>query len=323
MKTEKNGLELIKQFEGLELSPYLCPANVPTIGYGATYYKTTDKKVKLSDPKITKKYAEELLKGMLTTYEDGVRRYVQKKINQNQFDALVSFAYNLGLGALKSSTLLKKINVNPNDPDIKNQFKRWVKSGGKTLQGLVKRRTKEAELYFTGLKIKAAPMQLTVKRFADDGDTTLGVLYINGVFECFTVEDEERAIKKSGETRVPNGTYDVAFRKEGSFHTKYSGKYPSIHQGMLCISNAPDWKLENNGLSFQYILIHTGNTDEHTKGCLLVNDSVSGANFTGSSSVDAYKDFYPKVAAILEAGAKVSITYIDIEDGKNTSESIS
>lgn len=314
MKTKKKGLDLIKQFEGLELSPYLCPANVPTIGYGATYYGATDKKVKLSDPKITKKYADELLKGMLTSYEDGVARYVQKKINQNQFDALVSFAYNLGLGALKSSTLLKKINANPNDPDIKNQFKRWVKSGGKTLQGLVKRRTEEAELYFSGVKSKLSEMNLTVKRFADDGDTTLGALYVNGAFECFTVEDEERAIKKSGETRVPNGTYAVTFRKEGSFHSKYKTKYSAMHNGMLCISNAPDWKLENDGLSFQYILIHTGNTDEHTKGCLLVNDSVSGANFTGGSSVDAYKDFYPKVAAVLKAGKKVSITYIDIED---------
>ncbi|MDC9723262.1 MAG: lysozyme [Urechidicola sp.] len=113
MKTEKKGLEIIKKFEGLELSPYLCPANVPTIGYGATYYNTTDKKVKLTDPSITKSYAEELLKGMLTSYEAGVQRYVQKKINQNQFDALVSFAYNLGLGALKSSTLLKKIKLIP------------------------------------------------------------------------------------------------------------------------------------------------------------------------------------------------------------------
>ncbi|PCI07240.1 MAG: hypothetical protein COB73_08635 [Flavobacteriaceae bacterium] len=91
-----------------------------------------------------------------------------------------------------------------------------------------------------------------------------------------------------------------------------------MHKGMLAIYNAPNWKLENNELSFQYILIHTGNTDEHTKGCLLVNDSVCGANFTGGSSVDAYKDFYPKVAAVLEAGKKVTITYMDIEDGNKS-----
>ena len=159
-------------------------------------------------------------------------------------------------------------------------------------------------------------MKITVKRFADNGDTTLGILYINGIFECFTVEDEERAVKKKGETRVPNGKYNINLREEGGYHSKYKVKYGEIHKGMLCIHNAPNWKIIKDGMEFQYILIHTGNTDEHTMGCLLVNDSVSGKTFTGSSSVDAYRDLYPKVAKALENGEEVTIEYIDIETGK-------
>jgi hypothetical protein len=159
-------------------------------------------------------------------------------------------------------------------------------------------------------------MRITVKRFADNGDTTLGVLYVDGIFQCFTVEDEERSTKKKGETRVPNGVYKVALRKEGGYHAKYTTKYGSMHKGMLCIFNKPNWKIEKDGMSFQYILIHTGNTDEHTMGCLLVNDAVSGKSFTGSSSVDAYKKLYPIIADELERGGEVSIEYIDIETGK-------
>ncbi len=148
MKVSRKGLKIIKKHEGLRLKPYLCPASVPTIGYGATYYPYGDK-VSMNDEAITEEYAEKILKEMLINYEDGVERYVQVELNQNQFDALVSFSYNLGLGSLKSSTLLKKINNNPCDPDIENQFKRWVKAGGKTLSGLVKRREEESKLYFS------------------------------------------------------------------------------------------------------------------------------------------------------------------------------
>ena len=148
MKTSKDGLAIIKQYEGFRSKPYLCPAHVPTIGYGATYYPD-GKKVTLNDPEVTEAYAEQILMKMLEYYEEGVNRYVQKKITQPQFDALVSFSYNLGLGALKSSTLLRKLNVNPSDPSIKTEFKKWVKANGRVLAGLVKRRGEEAELYFS------------------------------------------------------------------------------------------------------------------------------------------------------------------------------
>jgi hypothetical protein len=160
-------------------------------------------------------------------------------------------------------------------------------------------------------------MELTVKRLADNGDTTIGAFYINGVFACFTIEDEEQKGEKvMHETRVPNGTYSVGLRAEGGFHQRYGAKYPDIHKGMLCIHNAPGWKIETDTHNFQYILIHVGNTDEHTSGCLLLNFGVDGANFVGSNSGNAYKAIYPIIANALESGEEVTITYKDIEEGK-------
>lgn len=156
-------------------------------------------------------------------------------------------------------------------------------------------------------------MELTVKRFADNGDTTMGALYINNTFACFTIEDEERIEKVMKETRVPEGTYNVALRSEGGHHAKYTTKYGSMHRGMLCIYNASDWKLVTPNMSFQYILIHTGNTDEHTAGCLLTNDGLDGKNYVGNSSVNAYKRIYPIVRDAILAGEKVTITYLDVE----------
>ena len=147
-KTSKKGIDLIKKYEGFRSKPYLCPAKVATIGYGATYYPN-GVKVKLSDPAIDEKHASLLLEAMLVPYEKAVDSFCRDDINQNQFDALVSFAYNLGNGALKGSTLLKKVNANPNDIAIKKEFLKWRFAGGKELKGLVNRRTEEANLYFT------------------------------------------------------------------------------------------------------------------------------------------------------------------------------
>ena len=147
-KTSKNGIAFIKKYEGFKSKPYLCPANVPTIGFGATYYPN-GQKVKLTDPAIDEKHASLLLEAMLNPYEKAVDSYCRDDINQNQFDALISFAYNLGNSALKSSTLLKKANANPNDKTIRNEFLKWVNADGKRLKGLVIRRTDEADLYFT------------------------------------------------------------------------------------------------------------------------------------------------------------------------------
>jgi len=147
LKLSPVGVELIKSFEGFSAKPYRCPAGVPTIGYGATYY-TSVRKVTMADAAITKAEATVLLANMLGSYERAVDTYCIDTITQNQFDALVSFAYNLGTGALKSSTLLKKVNADPNDPIIRAEFMKWVNAGGVTLAGLVRRRHDEADLYF-------------------------------------------------------------------------------------------------------------------------------------------------------------------------------
>lgn len=160
-------------------------------------------------------------------------------------------------------------------------------------------------------------MRLDVFRFGDNGDTTGGVFMINGIFKCMTIEDQEQKGEKvMHETRIPNGTYKVKLRSEGGFHKRYAEKYPDIHKGMLCIHNAPDWKIEQDGKTFQYILIHVGNTDDHTSGCLLLNYGFDGKNFVGSNSGNAYKEIYPEIAAACEAGEEVTITYHDIEGGK-------
>jgi lysozyme len=141
MKTSQRGIELIKKHEGLRLAAYLCPAGIPTIGYGHT------KGVKLGQV-ITETEAEQFLIEDLKTSEQEIDS-LNLRLNQNQFDALVSFVFNVGAGNFRSSTLLRRVRLNSNDNDIENQFKRWVYANGRVLPGLVKRRNDEAKLYFS------------------------------------------------------------------------------------------------------------------------------------------------------------------------------
>lgn len=144
---DKEGFELITKWEGLKLTPYLCSAGVPTIGYGSTRY-SDGSKVKLTDKPITKGKAFEIFSATISTYEKAVFTLTPDEINQNQFNALVSFAYNLGVNALRNSTLLKKVNANLNDPKIADEFRKWVNAGGKKMTGLVNRREDEIKMYF-------------------------------------------------------------------------------------------------------------------------------------------------------------------------------
>ena len=137
----EEGLSLIKRHEGLRLEVYRCPAGVWTIGYGST------KDVR-EGMVITQEEADKRLKFDVYTSENCVNE-VGDLINQNQFDALVSFVFNLGCGRFKSSTLRKKVVKNPADKTIRYEFIRWVYAGGKKLNGLRKRRNEEADLYFT------------------------------------------------------------------------------------------------------------------------------------------------------------------------------
>jgi lysozyme len=132
----------------LKLKPYLCPASIPTIGFGNTYYPDGTK-VKLTDPAITQEKAEELLKFLLVTYEKAVDSFCRDDISQGNFDALTSFAYNLGNGNLQKSTLIKKVNANPKDVTIADEFLKWNKAKGAVLKGLTRRRQAEANLYFS------------------------------------------------------------------------------------------------------------------------------------------------------------------------------
>lgn len=141
MKTSPKGIALIKEFEGLRLKAYKCPGGVWTIGYGHTAG------VK-SGMVITEAQAEEYLKADLIAFE----RYLNGlglALNQNQFDALVSFIYNVGTGNFSSSTLLRKVRANPQDNSIVDEFLRWVYSKGRVLPGLQRRRLAEMKLYFS------------------------------------------------------------------------------------------------------------------------------------------------------------------------------
>lgn len=146
MKTSQKGIDLIKQFEGCRLSAYKCPANVWTIGYGHTYG------VKEGQT-ISQKQADKFLKDDLKSFEAAVTNYVKVPLSQNQFDALVSFSFNVGSEALRTSTLLKLLNQGKYS-EAAEQFDRWVYASGKKLAGLVRRRKAEKELFLDHLEAK-------------------------------------------------------------------------------------------------------------------------------------------------------------------------
>lgn len=146
MQTSQTGINLIKHFEGCKLTAYKCPAGVWTIGWGTT--EPIDSILPHEGMRITQQQADILLIDHLKSYEQAVHAYVTYPICQNHFDALVSFTYNCGKNALKTSTLLKKLNQGDLQGAAK-EFLRWNKAGGKVLAGLTRRRTAEMELFLT------------------------------------------------------------------------------------------------------------------------------------------------------------------------------
>jgi len=148
MKASQNCVNLIKSFEGYSAKAYKCPANVVTIGWGSTMYQDGSK-IKMGDT-VTEEEAEKLLMWELDKKSIGLHGL---KLNQNQADSLISFIFNLGIGAFKKSTLYRKINLNPWDSTIRDEFLKWNKArvGGKLieLRGLTRRRDAEANLYFS------------------------------------------------------------------------------------------------------------------------------------------------------------------------------
>jgi len=148
-------IKLIKSFEGLELKAYHGAADKPgidTIGYGSIQYPPDylhGKMVKVGDPNITEAQAENFLKYEIAQKTKAIDPLLRDDLTPNQFAALISFAFNLGDVALKQSTLRIKVNANPHDPTIHDEFYRWIHSNGAVIPGLIRRRHAEAELYFT------------------------------------------------------------------------------------------------------------------------------------------------------------------------------
>lgn len=153
-------------------------------------------------------------------------------------------------------------------------------------------------------------MKLEVLRFSSQKESTLGLLFdvTDGrEFMAYTLEDEHRDVKVMHETRIPAGTYPITLRTVGGFHSKYAKRFGELHKGMLWLRDVPN---------FEYILIHAGNNDDDTSGCLLVGDTqtqnVKSDGFVGSS-VNAYKRIYKPIADAIERGEQVTITYKDYD----------
>lgn len=146
MHVSDNFFTILKKFEGFISCPYKDQVGIPTIGIGTTFYPG-GRKVSMTDPCITLQKAFEYVRNYIGPVEELITNELPTA-NQNQFDSLVSFAYNVGTAGFKGSTLLKKAKLNANDPTIKDEFMKWKKAGGKVIQGLVKRREQEANLYF-------------------------------------------------------------------------------------------------------------------------------------------------------------------------------
>jgi hypothetical protein len=156
-------------------------------------------------------------------------------------------------------------------------------------------------------------MKYEVLRVSSQKDSTSGLLFdvSNGkrTFLCYTLEDEQRDVKVWGETRIPAGTYKLGLRTEGGFHNRYLSRYGAdFHKGMIHVLDVP---------GFEWILWHSGNTDENTAGCLLLGNTqtsnlIAKDGFIGSSR-DAYKLVYPRVLSAIESGLDVEVEYIDYD----------
>lgn len=143
---EDNLRPLIEKFEGIRLKAYRCPRGIATIGFGSTRYEDGSR-VRLGD-RISLEEAEDLYQIQVNKVREAVDEVVIPELNDNQRDALVSFVYNVGITAFKNSTLLEKINEDPNNMYISEEFMKWTTTNGRRLKGLVKRRQAEIDLYF-------------------------------------------------------------------------------------------------------------------------------------------------------------------------------
>lgn len=148
-------------------------------------------------------------------------------------------------------------------------------------------------------------MHLSLKRFSDGLESTLGLLFVDGAFFCYTLEDQYQRKKVPRETRIPAGTYAITLREEGGMQGRYRARFP-WHRGMIWLQDVP---------GFEWIYIHVGNTDDDSEGCILVGDGqVSNVVDDGqvTTSVAAYRRLYGCVTEALAMGESVTITVEDI-----------
>jgi lysozyme len=212
MRMSADGLALVKEFEGLRLKAYKCPAGVWTIGYGHTSAAGIPEVN--SGMEITKEEAEAILKRDMVQYEAGVEKLVKVELSQGQFDALVDFAYNAGVGALAKSTLLKRVNEERFD-DVPAEFMKWTKGGGKELPGLVRRRRAEVKLW-RGLdtekpvlveEARAEPDAPTPKKSIVQSKEANGAVIAGGAGAIAAVQEIMPVIKDGGDLlSAMNGT---------------------------------------------------------------------------------------------------------------------
>lgn len=151
MYISSNCTNLVKKYEGFRSKPYKCPAGIPTIGYGSTLY-LNGVKVSMLDSEISDTFALELLEKTLNDFANKIDKVIKVSLNQNQFDALVSFTYNIGICAFTKSTLLTKLN-NCDFQGASKEFVRWNNANGKVLKGLTNRRLDEQKLFENKYKI--------------------------------------------------------------------------------------------------------------------------------------------------------------------------
>ena len=146
-------------------------------------------------------------------------------------------------------------------------------------------------------------MHITVNRFVSDSETTISQISIDNKFQCFGLEDEYRATKLTGETRIPAGQYQITLRSVGGFHSRYAKRFGHIHQGMLHIQDVP---------GFTHILIHCGNKDDDTSGCLLVGTgAITEPNdMMITNSTGAYKQLYQHVIESAKQN-NLTISFVD------------
>ena len=148
-------------------------------------------------------------------------------------------------------------------------------------------------------------MKITLQRSASNQNETVGILSIDGIPSCVTCEDEKRNVKLAKETRIWAGTYKLGLRTEGGHHEKYAKQFPAIHKGMLELQGVPQ---------FQFILIHIGNTESDTDGCILVGEKIyigESGKMSIENSTLAYQRVYKKIIDEISSGAEVWITIKD------------